>query len=209
MVYILDAKVNMQSPFPDALEIPSPGEGTISDLVLLSEKKLNAQELQKLCKHYQVDRKSPGNIDKHHFIESQDSMIISAHAKDILEELEPGIHQFIKVNVKCVVPKYKKYYENIDYYYLKVCQSINALNIDRSEIKKDLWDVGTKYERIYYKLNLEKTDQIYFNRNLIEGKQLWRGTSFHLHFNIMMSDKLFEAWSELAEYFRAIPCYQI
>ncbi len=92
---------------------------------------------------------------------------VKDNVKQIVEELEPGVHTFIPVNLR-LRRKDKDYGQ---YYLLYVGQAIDAVVIEETNFRDGFGRVG--FERSWV-LNSLVGDTV-LDRRLIEGRHLWHG----------------------------------
>jgi uncharacterized protein DUF1629 len=119
-------------------------------------------------------------------------------ARALIEALEPGVHQFLPVEV--VRPgRSKRPIHRLDGraldepYYLFIPQTVlDAVWIERSEVRVDPTHLGPPVVVPRY---VGRYDNIVLRRELTEGRHVWRGR-FHLPGRIIFSDALARAVDE-------------
>jgi len=106
---------------------------------------------------------------------------MSREARDLVEEFEPGVHQFIPVNI--VRKRGNKPIVRLDgrvldepYYLFNCMVWLDTILLDRSEVYKA--DIGNGVVTAYPDLTKPEA-RIVLNREMISGHHVWRG---NLHF---------------------------
>jgi hypothetical protein len=153
------------------------------------------------------ERYEPGEAPGRAFLESGHERVadfvpiharigMCPEARTLIEEFEPGVHQFLPVEV--VRPRSKKPIHRLDGrvldtpYYLFIPQTVlDAIWIERSEVQVNPTYlgppmVGPRYIGRY---------NIVLRREMTEGRHVWRGR-FHLFQRVIFSDALVRAVDE-------------
>jgi hypothetical protein len=95
--------------------------------------------------------------------------VISERVKDIIETLEPGIHQFFPVTV---LNHLGEAWPG-NYYIFRVMTVLSALHVDRSGVKwfKLRYDVPPG--KPLYSLGISNPREYYFNKDRVKGHHFW------------------------------------
>ncbi len=119
---------------------------------------------------------------------------VNQRVREVIEELEPGIHQFIPTTV---LKKNGEPFNDDTYYILNICQIVDAIIIEESDVyKKEGKDFYTG--EYHYRLLPDPTltfFMIQFDKELVAGKHLWRGKN-HLPTRTFCSDELIERFNK-------------
>ncbi len=208
MAYFLNIRSMYSRLFPVAFELLNPGASRLGSIERRRTTHLSEKQIQEFPKNYEANITELEGTKRQHFLRYQETVILSLEAKEILEKLEPEIHQFIEVNIK-YLKKYRKNFEGMSYFYVRVCQQVQAIDVKKSVLKEQVLDAGTDDPITLYSLDHKQLDQIYIKEKLIKGMHLWRGDDFCLEGNLFISDELKAAWESLGQELYAVQCIEV
>ena len=173
------------------------GEKSVLSVTLKSPRKLTPEEIKYFPRVYEVENANEGS-EKQHFVDVNRCLAMSSEAKDVLETLEPGKHQFIEVqfNPARHFKHLKSYYEGNTYYFAKICQTLQAVDIEHSVLKEELLYKGTEVERLDYQMDLENKDKVVLNSDIIKDNHIWFNEIPALFGRLFISDTLKKAWED-------------
>ena len=119
---------------------------------------------------------------------------VNQRVRDVIEEFEPGIHQFIPTTV---LKKDGTPFNDDNYFILNIRQVVDAIIIEKSDVYKKEgthFDTGEYFYRLLPDPSLTFF-MIQFDNTLISGKHLWRGKN-HLPTRTFCSDELLKRFDE-------------
>ena len=107
---------------------------------------------------------------------------IENSARELIENLEFGMHQFIPIRL------FRKNGVEFEtkYYILNICQLVNAMNLKKSNLRIETSRDGMKY----ITRGLERVDYRTLNGQLIRSVHIWRETLFERDYYV--SDRFVE-----------------
>jgi len=111
---------------------------------------------------------------------SAGGMCVSQALRDVIEALEPGVHQFIDIEL---MRTKKEPYEG-KYYILRICQILNSVIFEKSNLRIERLPNG----REYITSGLNKDNFMTLKKEVVAGKHLWREEILKEYF--YMSDEL-------------------
>lgn len=122
---------------------------------------------------------------------------LSPEARALVEAFEPGVHQFLPVEVvrrRGRKPIHRPDGRVLDEpYYLFIPQTIlDAVWVERSKVRVYPTDLGSPWVESFY---VGRYDGIVLRRRMTEGRHAWRGR-FHLPRRLLFSDALVRAAEE-------------
>lgn len=107
---------------------------------------------------------------------------VSSNTRDLLEDLEPGKHQFIPVELR---RKNGEPFEG-DFFVLHVCAAVDAIVPEESDVHTKKTKGGREY------LQLSKVrPMLTVNRSIIEKRHFWTGDK-NFNINFFCSDEFFK-----------------
>lgn len=125
------------------------------------------------------------------FVPIHGRMTVAPEVRDLIEELEPGVHQFIPVEI--VRGRGKKPIYRIDgrildhpYYLFNVQIQVDPVWIERSEVQVHSFPGRPDY--VYMK-RLPTRGKIVLHRDMVAGHHAWSGR-YQLRGNLFFSDTL-------------------
>lgn len=114
--------------------------------------------------------------------------VVSAEVKEIIEALEPGVHQFIPLTVKSGT---RANHVDYQYYSLRINQRIDDVLVEKSDVK---WQT-TEFKGNVVRAWLKKTAPLVLPASSIRGKHLWWNKACALPL-ILISGELYRALVE-------------
>ena len=111
------------------------------------------------------------------FVPINAKLAMTEEIKDLIEELEPGIHQFFPVKIKRAKGSAHIFHPNgaelTDPYFLFNCGiKIDAVLIDKSEVR--VTDIGVGGPPMVHPI-YGKEGRIVLSREMVKGHHVWRG----------------------------------
>ena len=133
---------------------------------------------------------------------SSQGFLVSQNVVDLIEKLEPGVHQYfpVKIFLKDNVEL------RIRYYLLNICEVIQAMIYDKSEVRVDYWDPINSNPRKYntrmvtatfaieFGLKAGELGRIYVDREKIKNRSLWAEVGFD---KICCSEEFLQKMNEI------------
>lgn len=110
------------------------------------------------------------------------ALSVSPDVKATIEELEPGVHQFIPLTVKSGTRA-----EHVDYPYfsLRICQRIDDVLAEKSDVE---WRTIELKDGKSLRLWSKKQAPLVLPASSIKGKHLWSNRACSLQMNMMSGD---------------------
>lgn len=185
---------------------------------------LTVAELETCPREVRItDKPEPGPVD---ILYPQRLIVVSEKAKDVLEELEPDVHQFISVEV-IVDDKYDDPFKGNSYFLLNVCQRIDAVDLSKSSgyserIREEFVFASGNSVPESHSYDYSGGVTVVVKKDLIRGRHLWGGVKERgvkhrgkiinrLSFwsSYFCSDELMDAWKDAdVGPMRYIPCFE-
>lgn len=106
-----------------------------------------------------------------------DFYTVTEDVKGVIEALEPSIHQFIPITIKC---GRKDDYASYNYFSLRINQRVDDVLVEKSDVR---WSQLELQDGRVVSFWNKKEEPIVLPRQSIEGKHLWWNT---LSSNLMM-----------------------
>lgn len=133
----------------------------------------------------------------YNFMYTNAGIIISESVVELIEDMEPGVHQYFPVNfIMKSGPQPKQ-----QYYLLNVCVSRKTLNFEKSRVFKahNNEDVRWYFQGEEYAVTLEsqvpKLDppyDLFVDKSALQGHTLWREHGFYQRGAIFATDTFYE-----------------
>ena len=149
---------------------------------------------------------SPASCDQQDFVSIfSHSVIVSERIKETIENLEPDVHQFILLET-IFRPRYANYFQGIKYYFLNICQLIDAVVVEQSVVRrhemypKEAFEIEPDLKQIitiHPCVNESNEYVVTLDANAINNRHLWQGPEHKFNHEIFISKQLKSEWDLL------------
>lgn len=183
---VVDGQSVSKEYVPDISDIRGDIEDIRLSAYIKGTRKLTLEELARVPKRLLVGKNSRGDVPAI-LGWSTGPFIVNERVREIIEELEPGVQQFLPITVRAKDGKAIKGKPELPYYIILQPPVLDCIDFERTT-----WgDHGTGFEAFqkYKRLSEGDKARITLRRSCIARHHFWRAAD-PLHYNFFCSDEL-------------------